>query len=289
MVLTVDNVSKKVAATVQNGDRIEEYQCIISTCTNPTCTCGTVYLDLVPTQVKSQNNEQSAVRKVILDIDKRSLGYKDKRKVPEEDLKFAELFLSKLEENDFQILYINHLTIKNKISEEAHPDSINAYFDYHEVEYNSLMSAYNDVLPYGDQLLVKIKGKQCIVLDRYCLLPKCSCTDAFLNIIEIDEVGATGKDLCAVSLNYRKKKWALIEKFSFPVTLETVRSSIEDQLPEIYKQLKRRHIKLKIIYAHCKKKNYSPKEKLQLPEVGRNAPCPCGSGKKYKKCCLSKY
>ncbi len=24
------------------------------------------------------------------------------------------------------------------------------------------------------------------------------------------------------------------------------------------------------------------------PKVGRNAPCPCGSGKKYKKCCLEK-
>ena len=23
------------------------------------------------------------------------------------------------------------------------------------------------------------------------------------------------------------------------------------------------------------------------PKVGRNAPCPCGSGKKYKKCCDS--
>ena len=23
-------------------------------------------------------------------------------------------------------------------------------------------------------------------------------------------------------------------------------------------------------------------------EMGRNSPCPCGSGKKYKKCCLSK-
>ena len=22
--------------------------------------------------------------------------------------------------------------------------------------------------------------------------------------------------------------------------------------------------------------------------IGRNSPCPCGSGKKYKKCCLSK-
>lgn len=26
----------------------------------------------------------------------------------------------------------------------------------------------------------------------------------------------------------------------------------------------------------------------QTPKVGRNAPCPCGSGKKYKKCCLNK-
>lgn len=25
-----------------------------------------------------------------------------------------------------------------------------------------------------------------------------------------------------------------------------------------------------------------------MAKVGRNAPCPCGSGKKHKKCCLSK-
>ena len=25
--------------------------------------------------------------------------------------------------------------------------------------------------------------------------------------------------------------------------------------------------------------------KLDKPKVGRNEPCPCGSGKKYKKCC----
>lgn len=24
-----------------------------------------------------------------------------------------------------------------------------------------------------------------------------------------------------------------------------------------------------------------------MPEIGRNDPCPCGSGKKYKKCCLA--
>ncbi|MHB1743751.1 MAG: SEC-C metal-binding domain-containing protein [Acidobacteriaceae bacterium] len=25
--------------------------------------------------------------------------------------------------------------------------------------------------------------------------------------------------------------------------------------------------------------------KSTRPKVGRNEPCPCGSGKKYKKCC----
>jgi uncharacterized protein len=25
--------------------------------------------------------------------------------------------------------------------------------------------------------------------------------------------------------------------------------------------------------------------KREEPKVGRNDPCPCGSGKKYKKCC----
>ena len=25
-----------------------------------------------------------------------------------------------------------------------------------------------------------------------------------------------------------------------------------------------------------------------MTQIGRNAPCPCGSGRKYKKCCLEK-
>ena len=28
--------------------------------------------------------------------------------------------------------------------------------------------------------------------------------------------------------------------------------------------------------------------KRRPPKVGRNEPCPCGSGKKFKKCCLTR-
>ena len=286
MVFSVDNDLKKIIATIQNGSRIEKYECIISACENPVCTCGNVYLELIPMQVDDDNKEHSHHRKVEIDIDEKTLGYKNEKKVPREDLKFAKLFLGKLNENDFQILYKNHFEYKNKISEKASPDTIDGYFDYHEVEDNGLMSAYNDILPYGDQFLVTIKGKQCIIFDQYCLLPKCPCTDTNLDIISIDKLGKKGKELCFVALNYRKKRWKLVDTSSFSISLETVRTAIEEQLPDIYKQMHKRHIKLKAIYAYCKKKHYAPKQELQLSKVGRNDPCTCGSGKKYKKCCL---
>ena len=31
-----------------------------------------------------------------------------------------------------------------------------------------------------------------------------------------------------------------------------------------------------------------PEPKRSEPKVGRNDPCPCGSGKKFKKCCMNK-
>jgi uncharacterized protein YecA (UPF0149 family) len=31
---------------------------------------------------------------------------------------------------------------------------------------------------------------------------------------------------------------------------------------------------------------FSAERKRGRPTFGRNSPCPCGSGKKYKKCCL---
>lgn len=39
--------------------------------------------------------------------------------------------------------------------------------------------------------------------------------------------------------------------------------------------------KLKKLYLEAKKANTVVKG----PKIGRNDPCPCGSGKKYKKCC----
>jgi hypothetical protein len=286
MVFSVDNDLKKMIATIQNDSRTEKYDCVTTACENPVCTCGNVYLELIPMQLDDDNKKHLHHRKVEIDIYEKTLGYKNTKKIPKEDLEFSKLFLGKLTENDFQILYKSHFEYKNEISEKASSDTIDGYFDYHEVEYNGLMSAYNDILPYGDQFFVTINGEQCLIFDQYCLLPKCPCTDTNLDIISIDKLGKKGKEICFIELNYKKRRWKLIDESSFSISLESVKTAIEEQLPDIYKQMHNRHMKLKTIYAHCKKKHHAPKQELQLPKAGRNDPCPCGSGKKYKKCCL---
>lgn len=286
MVLTVDNDTNKIIATLHNGDRTEKFECKISACQNPVCTCETAYLNFIP--LENGNVRQQLSRNVEIDLGKKSLEYADKKNVSKEDLEFGKFFLKESDENDFKILYEKHFEYKNKITEEADIDSIDAYFDYNEIEYNGLMYAYNDVLPYGNQLTLALDGMECIVFDQYCLLSHCSCTDTMFNIFSTDKVGKTLEELCVVSLQYKKKKWETIEKSSLSLNLNAIRPSIETQLPNIYNLLQKRHAKLKSIYAHCKKRHYAIKQKFIPPKIGRNDPCPCGSGMKYKKCCLAK-
>jgi len=162
------------------------------------------------------------------------------------------------------------------------------FFEYEAVENEGLMYAYKDILPFGDPLSATIDGKKCTIFDQYCLLPKCSCTDTILSIFSAEVPHEAGLALCDVALTYAKKSWAPYENRVLPISVKKAQSAIEEQIPDFYKKLRERHLKLKSIYAHCKKKNYSPAQPLEVQKVGRNDPCPCGSGKKYKKCCLKK-
>ena len=286
MVFELDKDSKKIIAAIQGDDNTIKYECSLLSCDNPVCACQTVYLNLSPLRDENKEGYLLSSHSIDIDVFEKKLGYQDKKKIPKDDLAFAEFFLSKLDDSDYQFLYERYFVYKNSITEKADLDAIDAHFEYEEVEKEGLMYAYNDVLPYGDQMLVTIDGRNCIIYDQYCLLPKCSCTDTILNIMLADTLREAGEELCSVSLKYAKKSWKALEESPCPGSVKAVRSAIEGQIPDLYERLHKRHLKLKGIYGHCKKRNFSPKQPIQVPKVGRNDPCPCGSGKKYKKCCL---
>ena len=284
MVFSVEDESDNIVAGIQSDGVTRQYQCTLRCCDNPVCTCGIVDMSFLPLEHLCEDN-LILPYKVNIDVVQKKLGYKDRKKVSKESLKFAELLLSSMDEADFQLLWKLYFRSKNKKTEKAPIDSIEAVFDYQQVENEGLMYAYTDILPYGEYLSFSMKGKNCVIFDQYCLKQKCSCTDATLSFVTDDKASdKMGTELFTVAVNYRKKQWAVVEELAAPVEVAAVRSATEDQIPDIYNRLLKRHIKLKGIYAHCKKRHFN--QQLKLPKVGRNDPCPCGSGKKYKKCCM---
>ena len=116
------------------------------------------------------------------------------------------MFLSQLDENDYLLLETNHYKYINRLTENASADSIDAYFEYDQIERDGLMSVYNDVYRYADQLIVTIRNKQYLLMDQYCLLPGCPCSDTILSINEIRGVNEPNDDF-PISLNYKNKEW----------------------------------------------------------------------------------
>jgi uncharacterized protein YchJ len=288
MVFLESKEENKTFAIITNGNLTEKYDCSFWACDNPVCTCDALTINFIPVQNESFPAHQLFSHTIELDIVERKLDFKDEKKITKENSTFSEMVLSQLDDVDFQLLNKRHFAYKNKITEKASLENIDAYFDYHEVEQNGLMSAYNDVLPFGDQMQITFNQQACIVLDQYCLLPKCPCSDVTLSLMTIDTAGKSADELFAVEVNYKKKRWKALEGFSRKVSTKAIKTAIEEQLPDFYKRLLKRHLKLKSIYAHCKKKKFATATPIEFPKVGRNEPCPCGSGKKYKKCCMGK-
>ena len=68
------------------------------------------------------------------------------------------------------------------------------------------------------------------------------------------------------------------ELFAERVT-PSVRSDILERLPEVVQAI--------ADYWRDPARSRPSREPIRSKKVGRNQPCPCGSGKKYKRCCGS--
>ena len=147
--------------------------------------------------------------------------------------------------------------------------------------------------------------------EAYCDESGCDCRRVFFNVISFKQQ----KVLATIAYGWEDEKYyakwmgdndpATIKGLKGPVlNLASPQSKLA---PALLKHIKvvlkdksyierlKRHYKL--FKADVKKKNDKKIKQGKTadseyvssppaPKVGRNDPCPCGSGKKYKKCCL---
>ena len=277
MVFDYEQQSGKITASLHTDNSTQAYDCLPTVCLNPVCDCNDVFLKF---------ERLGETHNVGINIKKRTLI--ERRNVSTID-DFANQLFALLDETDFKILKNIYWSHKQSGSEKADFTQLKVVFPKDDIERGGIMIIYNEVLPYANRFDVTLKGKSYFLDDHYCVKNKCQCTENLLCFYpvlneEADEnTEVEAVDLAfAMRVNYQSKTWVRDDK---PETdsLDTneVRSAVESKYNNFYALVQQRHQRLKLLYSTYLKA--LPLEKSQ--KVARNDPCPCGSGKKYKKCC----
>ena len=77
----------------------------------------------------------------------------------------------------------------------------------------------------------------------------------------------------------------LTELATYSCDLEPM--EIDEQLKDVASEIIPPYVEILHRARLAQAERFETWAKQSFPKVGRNDPCPCGSGKKYKKCCLN--
>ncbi len=131
-----------------------------------------------------------------------------------------------------------------------------------------------------------VDGDAYKVVERYCPVPSCDCNELTVTFSYADDdnnnclgellVDLSGEIMEGVENSAYAPNLALIQ------TLWACYKARHQPLPE---RLLQRYLIMKELGKRLAAKGLIVPAPAISAKVGRNEPCPCGSGKKYKKCC----
>lgn len=152
------------------------------------------------------------------------------------------------------------------------------------------MLAYSEMLGSAelDEFFIELnQSEKWFFDDQYCTNPKCLCNETVLTFFKRDDATKTLEADFAVRLDLKRFKYDVEFDHIGAGLVSEVMVSLLASKPELLGILKRRYNEVKSTSKEVIRKYGVIEKKEALPniKVGRNDPCPCGSGKKYKKCC----
>ena len=139
------------------------------------------------------------------------------------------------------------------------------------------------IIPSGK----KLPEGEYFLTESYCNDSSCDCRRVFINIIHNQEIVATigyGWEDLPFYERWLADKELPVEMKGPILELGGQQSEQSSELLKLFKEVILRDIE----YIERLKRHYDMFKSIKKKKIGRNEHCPCGSGKKYKKCCLDK-
>ena len=137
--------------------------------------------------------------------------------------------------------------------------------------YNAVMQAFQDDLFEPVFLERRVDGKIHTIVDEWC--------EGFLRGLKL------WGHMAAEDMRVLEDCLPPIRLFATDAGFEALKQMTEQA---VQAEQARIHPHVQRLYHHFRKQRRQPVQTFvrDTPRVGRNDPCPCGSGRKYKRCCL---
>jgi hypothetical protein len=142
------------------------------------------------------------------------------------------------------------------------------------------MLAYDEALGGVRSDLYKLDGRLYEALDLYCIVPGCTCGEILVDVMTVMPRGGPHLGRVVVEPSGAPRIEASPNRSE---RLAQVWTAFQKRHPRYLDRLARRNALMQSIASRIVAD--VPARAQATPKVGRNDPCPCGSGKKHKKCC----
>ncbi|MFS0602671.1 SEC-C metal-binding domain-containing protein [Peribacillus frigoritolerans] len=149
---------------------------------------------------------------------------------------------------------------------------------------------YLDVFGVEDGIALKSKyeDKSYWIYDYYCMHQTCDCQEVYLEFVEELKGNKQAGQHFGVRVSFGDNQFVLEDyniskQKAMDIAEDTLKYSkdVMELFKQRYQQMKEKGTEIITESAKAAKMPHVHAE----PVIGRNEPCPCGSGKKYKKCC----
>lgn len=252
-----------------------EYYVQMTVCSNPTCDCGGGYLRL------HRENEKIPDGYLEINVYEKTLKYPDKNHCELNPI-FKKELEEKLDDKDWENLTRGYFAYKEVLSENYDVTQLNIPFPPDVVEDPSIMQSYIHYFPRAKIFKVDKDGEILILIDLYCVSPYCGCTQINL---EVFKENSFDKSIGSFDFDYKKGKITDVE---VGCTIRDAKAFIlqcRKKYPNFDKQIAKRNRNFRVLYKKYIQQNFELPPTISSKKIGRNSPCPCGSGRKYKQCC----
>jgi hypothetical protein len=141
------------------------------------------------------------------------------------------------------------------------------------------MVPYHKLFPSDWDLVPSHDGERYWAVDLYCRNPDCTCTSSVINFYSLDDeelrlLGEVVVDCAERDIEFEPSNEA-VEKI-FDTLWKASEYALRARHAEAHEAVRR----------FASRAAPAPQPNALVGRVSRNDACPCGSGKKYKRCCL---